>query len=256
MLACCYRELGAAELARLTQFVLWIFALDDAMDEAERPLSELGEIAVNIERVLLLREVRPAAGESPLCRSLVELRESLPETLDPTLVSEWVRTTNYMVRGMLVEAYWRKLQAVATAKRGLPSFEDYMSAAWYSVGVPPMVKLALALLGAESPLEHGVLERAVLHASRAVRLANDLQTYEKELAEGCANAVTILAQRVGVDAARARIAEEIAEELQALEACASGAGVVENMLARTGVLLCDFYTRHDYHTFGSSSPGA
>jgi hypothetical protein len=99
-------------------------------------------------------------------------------------------------------------------------------------------------------------------ASTCIRLANDLQSYQKEIDEGKINALVILSRELraqGVsqeDAyaqAEARVRADIEAGLEQLTRLRDNAvtttGRPEAAIDNIARFVCDFYTHHDYHTF-------
>jgi hypothetical protein len=99
-------------------------------------------------------------------------------------------------------------------------------------------------------------------ASTCIRLANDLQSYQKEVNEGKINALVILSKALrlqGVpeheayERAEARVRADIAAGLDRLRALRQAAvtrtGHPEAAIDNIARFVCDFYTQHDYHTF-------
>jgi hypothetical protein len=99
-------------------------------------------------------------------------------------------------------------------------------------------------------------------ASTCIRLANDLQSYQKEIDEGKINALVIQSRELraqGVpqeDAyaqAEARVRADIEAGLKQLTRLRDNAvtttGRPEAAIDNIARFVCDFYTHHDYHTF-------
>ena len=99
-------------------------------------------------------------------------------------------------------------------------------------------------------------------ASTCIRLANVLQSYQKEVDEGKINALVILsrelraqgvAQEAAYEQAEARVHADIAAGLNQLtelrKAAVTHTGRPEAAIDNIARFVCDFYTHHDYHTF-------
>jgi hypothetical protein len=99
-------------------------------------------------------------------------------------------------------------------------------------------------------------------ASTCIRLANDLQSYQKEVDEGKINALVILSRELraqGVpqvaayEQAEARVHADIVAGLNQLselrKAAVTHTGRPEAAIDNIARFVCDFYTHHDYHTF-------
>ena len=95
---------------------------------------------------------------------------------------------------MVREQEWRR----ACRSHGLvalPSYDEYLDNGLNSIGGPPHIWSDLITIGDASTPDHldGLrpMERI---ASTCIRLANDLQSYRKEVAEGNINALVILSR--------------------------------------------------------------
>ena len=99
-------------------------------------------------------------------------------------------------------------------------------------------------------------------ASTCIRLANDLQSYQKEIDEGKINALVIWSrelrrQGVAQDEAYRQAAARVKADIQAgLDRLAelrarsvTQTGRPEAAIDNIAHFVCDFYTSHDYHTF-------
>ena len=163
---------------------------------------------------------------------------------------------------MVREHEWRRRYRDDGA-RSLPSYEEYLRFGRYSIGGPPHVWAALITTeDASTPAHLAHLRPMEEMASTCIRLANDLQSATKEIAESKINALVLLTQRaMGTTAAEAnayRLAEDHVradidagldglERFQAMARTATGRP--ESAIADIARFVCDFYTTHDYHTF-------
>ena len=99
-------------------------------------------------------------------------------------------------------------------------------------------------------------------ASTCIRLANDLQSYQKEVDEGKINALVILSrelraqgvpQQTAYEQAEARVHADIVAGLNQLtqlrQTAVTQTGRPEAAIDNIARFVCDFYTHHDYHTF-------
>jgi len=166
---------------------------------------------------------------------------------------------------MLCEYRWRDVfrdQATAT----LPLYAEYVANGLYSIGGLLHVWATLITVDDASTPHH--LEHLLLMgrlACTCIRLANDLQSFHKELAEGKINALVLLSQgymREGLTAdeaharARRRVQADITDalgQLGVLQAAAqTDTGRPETAMADIARFVCDFYVEHDYHTVSAS----
>jgi hypothetical protein len=242
---------------------LWVFTLDDLFDEERVPQVELTKRAERY-RALAHREIPCPTGDS-LATALCELRDDLASyPLFESLGLEWANALCGTIDGMMHEYKWRLAYRKGTdARATLPSYEEYVATGRYSIGGPP--HMWAALITSDDPstpahLDHlAAMEKL---ASTCIRLANDLQSYQKEVDEGKINALVILSRELrtqGVsqeDAyaqAEARVHADIVAGLNQLaelrKASVTQTGKPEAAIDNIARFVCDFYTHHDYHTF-------
>ena len=242
---------------------LWVFTLDDLFDEERVPQGELMKRALRY-RALAHREIVCPTGDS-LATALCELRDDLATyPLFGPLGAEWANALCGTIDGMMREYQWRLAYRKGTDSRGtLPSYEEYVATGRYSIGGPPHMWAALITSDDPSTSAHIERLRAMEQlASTCIRLANDLQSYQKEIDEGKINALVILSRELrarGVpqdeayEQAEARVRADIVAGLDRLtalrEAAVTQTGRPEAAIDNIARFVCDFYTHHDYHTF-------
>ncbi len=240
---------------------LWVFTLDDLFDEERVPRAELLRRAERYRAIVHNEPVAPARDS--LAAALNEVRDDLARyPLFEALGGEWAAALCGTIDGMMREYEWRLSYRHDDAPV-LPSYEEYLIPGRYSVGGPPHVWATLVTTNDPSipqHLEHLRLMERI--ASTCIRLANDLQSYAKELDEGKINAVVLLSQqyqREGLTVeeayrrAETRVRTDIAGGLDALTnlqaTTCTRTRQPEAAIADIARFVCDFYTRHDYHTF-------
>src|SRR5207237_1471750 len=102
----------------------------------------------------------------------------------------------------------------------LPNYEQYVATGRYSIGGPPHIWAALITTGDPSTPAHLDHLRAMEEiASTCIRLANDLQSYQKEIDEGKINALVIWSrelrrQGVAQDEAYREAAARVTADIQ------------------------------------------
>ena len=240
---------------------LWVFTLDDLFDEERVPRAELMRRA---ERYRAIAHNLPTAtARDSLAVALMEVRDDLARyPLFEALGREWAEALCGTIDGMTQEYEWRLRYRNDTAET-LPSYEQYLIPGRYSVGGPPHVWAALITTNDPSTPQHlDHLRPMEQIASTCIRLANDLQSYSKELKEGKINALLLLSrtyQRQGLPVdeayrrAEARVRADMADGLAAPAALQASSVTQtrrpEAAIADIARFVCDFYTRHDYHTF-------
>jgi hypothetical protein len=200
-----------------------------------------------------------------MATALCEVREDLASyALFEPLGSEWANALCGTIDGMMREYDWRlDYRDVADLQATLPSYEEYVATGRYSIGGPPHIWAAVITSDDPSTPAHLDHLRAMEQlASRCIRLANDLQSYQKEVDEGKINALVILSrelratgvpEELAYEQAAARVQEDIAcglEQLSALRnASVTETGRPEAAIDNVARFVCDFYTHHDYHTW-------
>lgn len=244
---------------------LFVFALDDFFDESGAPIELLAQAAEQLKRVTL-GEVGPKLSQPGLAEPLLEVRNGLAGfPLFDGLQREWEAAVGATIDGMLLESQWRNAFQEDGAS-GLPSYEDYLACGRYSIGGPPHIWSALITIG--DPTTTGHLAR--MHemealSSTCIRLANDLQSHQKELLEGGVNSLIILTQgrtesgeppSKGAKAAEAAVRREIGRRLEALvrlgDQAVTASGRPEAAIVDIARFVSEFYAEHDFHTFSST----
>lgn len=244
---------------------LWVFTLDDLFDEERVPQAELMKRADRY-RALAHQQVPCPSGDS-LATALCELRDDLATyPLFAALGSHWADALCGTIDGMLAEYHWRAAYRKGTSNdpaATLPSYDEYVATGRYSIGGPPHIWAALIASDDRSTPRHLDHLRAMEKlASTCIRLANDLQSYQKEIEEGKINALVILSrelraqgmtEEVACGHAEARVRADIVAGLDNLtrlrDLAVTQTGKPEAAIDNIARFVCDFYTHHDYHTF-------
>ncbi|HEX5501922.1 MAG TPA: terpene synthase family protein [Thermomicrobiales bacterium] len=240
---------------------LWVFTLDDLFDEERVPSAELMRRA---ERYRAIARGRPTPlARDSLATALAEVRDDLARyPLFAALEEEWAEALCGTIDGMTREYEWR-LSYRHDHRAPLPTYEEYLVPGRYSIGGPPHVWAALIATDDPSTPRHLDHLRPMEElASTCIRLANDLQSYAKELGESKINALVLLTRayrRLGLPEAEAarqaelRVRADIANGLAALTTLQEDARTrtrrPEAAIADIARFVCDFYRKHDYHTF-------
>jgi hypothetical protein len=240
---------------------LWVFTLDDLFDEERVPQIELMRRAERYTAIV--HNSLPAPAGDSLATALCEIRDDLASyPVYAALGREWAKALCGTIDGMTREYQWR-LSHRKDGAATLPTYEEYLAAGRYSVGGPPHIWAALITAGDPSTPDHLAHLRAMEEiASTCIRLANDLQSYQKEVTEGKINALVILSRALREQGAseeeayveaEARVRADIAGGLDRLArlraAAVTQTGRPEAAIDNIARFVCDFYTQHDYHTF-------
>jgi len=243
---------------------LWVFALDDLFDEEHVTPRELLRRAERYQAIA--RDERAPAEQDSLAVALREVREDLAGyPLFPQIETRWINAFCAGVDAMTREYHWREERRSGRAEPAypMPDYESYLVTGICSINAQPHSWATVTTIGDASAADH--LEHLAAMAETAsvcIRLANDLQTYPKEQAEGKINALVLLSQSLqaqGLSEAEAyrqaesRVRREIALGLKTLAALQARTrtrtGRPEAAVADIARFACDFYTSHDYHTF-------
>jgi terpene synthase-like protein len=251
---------SVAALVATARLSLWVFTIDDLFDEEGLPEAELMQRTERY-RALAHGDSAPPSDDD-LATALGDIRDDLASyPLFAALRNEWATALCGTIDGMVRE--YQCSQANRADPAETPSYADYLATGRYSIGGPP--HMWAAIITSDDPstpahLDH--LRTMEELASTCIRLANDLQSYEKEVAEGKINALVILSRALvarGVtpsDAytqAAARVHADIAAGLAQLgvlrAAAVTSTGKPEAAIDNIARFVCDFYTAHDYHTF-------
>jgi Terpene synthase family 2, C-terminal metal binding len=259
---------AVSSLVSMARMSLWVFTIDDLCDEEIVPYNELHRRVDRYQQLLHAGQVVPREKRDTLANALQDIREDLARyPLFSHLESHWVHAVSQTLSSMLMEYGWRSTYRSSTNTQVVPTYEAYLEHGVYSIGGPPHVWTTLIAIDDPSTLEHlPRLQQMEYEASLCIRLANDLQSYAKELNEGKINSIIIRQRELiasGVDAeialeqahatVQAAIQHGLARctELQHLASTATGHP--EQAIADIARFVCDFYVHHDYHTFTTGS---
>src|SRR4051794_40511547 len=221
-------------LVSTARLSLWVFTLDDLFDEERVPEGELVRRAARY-RAIACNEPIGTTRDS-LASALIEVRDDLAQyPLFVSLGQEWANALCGTIDGMMREYEWRRHYR-DDDRAALPTYEEYLTPGRYSIGGPPHVWAALITTDDPSTPQHlDYLRRMEKIASTCIRLANDLQSHEKELFEGKINSLVLLRRSFlesGLSAEEAlRLAEErvradILDQLTTIAALAQDARTI------------------------------
>lgn len=236
------------EMARIP---LWIFTVDDLIDQHAWSLDELSERIHAYERIL--RGEAIPSERDPLAVILEDICQALQQGPYFFLLGDAWR-----------ESFLRMLTAMREESRidGTVDFDRYMAGAEYSIGVPTYV-LGGWITSPEANLgDHLDSLMALLHhASWAIRLANDLRTFAKEEMENNQNAVTIMTSLYesqgrrhadALAAAQQFVRRRMADAMEAINLAEHPTPLHRNLARLTRATLA-LYHVGDFHTLGSDT---
>lgn len=231
---------------------LWIFAIDDAFDEELVPFDDM-LVRSDVYRRMVFGDDAEVDRSDPLAMVLHDVIRDLSKyELFEGLRGYWGSSVMGTVEGMIKECRWRE-RYKASMGTEVPTYEEYILNGRYSIGGPPHFMTSIISIGDESSVAViPELHERGLMASACIRLANDLRTYEKELAEGNVNSVVLMQVLHGVDGAEARRMvkgniESGLRECRVRNTVCTRSGVSERLILDTAEFACEFYGAHDFH---------
>lgn len=244
---------------------LWVFALDDLFDEERLPDAELKRAAARYQALARGRDAPHSGGDMEQALEAIR-RELSGYPLFPPLEKTWVEALNGTIGEMQREDAWRhRFRRHGVSQ--LPSYETYLDCGRYSIGGPPHVWTALITIGdPTTPAQLAHLRQMEQLASTCIRLANDLQSREKELVEDNVNSLLILehgyrrqghapdeALRMAEGRIRRHIGRFLAQLGRLQAEVKTRTGYPEAAIANIARFVSEFYQSHDFHTFSPKS---
>jgi hypothetical protein len=212
--------LAAEKLALLVRLGLWYYLLDEWFDGDARGRADprkLGDSVIGIARGR-----RPAAPGEPLGQELATLLARFRrESRDRASVDAFVEA---FVDGVAAAVEHAELtREVVAGTTELPTDEEYLAVASRHIHYRGFALALLSLVGpAPTSAGRACLDRVLESGSRAVRLANDLRTFDKDSQEGSLN-ILLLRDRAGepvtTDEVERQLARHVREHDAALAAC-------------------------------------
>ncbi len=255
------------------KLILFIFAVDDLADERLLSLADFNKAAQAWQEIAQHGKARVNTVEdSGLSAMIGEIHDDLSQfPLFPDFVSLWASRLGQLCEAMAKE-YTFGVEHQASGGQTLPPFDEYVAGGIHSVGFPFWGTSILILLSEPTTLvQLNKINELILQTGAAIRLYNDVRTYQKEVQEANINAITILQKALSgklpdcsneellgrAQANVLRLAGQYAENCFALsEQAVSDTGQFENMIRRIVAFHANFYgsQKHtfDYHTISSS----
>lgn len=232
--------LGVDQLVTLGKVGVWICGFDDLVDAHDVPVHEL-ELRVQQYVACASGILPPEVGFDPLALLLVDLTDHLRRMCrEPPLWRTWLEQFEKMLDAMV---WGRAVGGARAVERGI-DLESYLDRARHSIGMGCAVTAGWILLGEATTDRLPRLLEALAHASLAVRLANDVQTWAREQQEGSINALAIVG-----DGAQpmllSRCREEMATLHQLAGADAAAGSRAAAMLIRFAQFFVDLYAEGD-----------
>lgn len=190
---------------------LWIFGVDWLIDHVAASEAEVDDI---VRRCMAVAVGGPPTPGDDLTRFLADIRDTLAEApAFRELCSEWQAELERMLAAMAREWAWKTTRSTGGTA---PSFEEYLENAdnfgssWVNVA-------HWIFTGDQRTFDHlAQLRAAGREVQRALRLLNDLATYERDVGWGDLNALMLGVDRDGVTARIAASVERCRELLRPL----------------------------------------
>jgi hypothetical protein len=206
----------AAQIRIAARTALWAFAVDWLMDYVATSRDEIDAIVSGCEAV---GDGAPPDPDVPVQGFLAELRDELARR--PGWAAQYPVWREHLRRYLLANARewdWKAARTAGDDTAALPSLEDYLANAdnFGSSLVNVSHWIDNQAVGTAGDLER--LAEASAEVQRALRLLNDLATYERDVAWGDLNSLMLgltpgdVRQRIAASVARC---EELIEPLTA-----------------------------------------
>ncbi len=255
------------------KLILFIFAVDDVADERLLSYNEFRAASKFWEAIARDGTAgQPFLPEGDLNGIVWELHQELAQmTLFPDLRDLWADRLRLLCEAMSKE-YEYGLTYTAGGKEMLPELGEYIQGGIHSVGFPFWGTSVLILLDEPDMLNNlETVNEIILQTGAAIRLYNDIRTYEKEVQENNINAIHIVDNRLTKNHPELSPADRLQQAQQTVLGLAQkyagrskelaaqphpGTGRFEKMIARIIDFHAFFYGshhhQHDYHTISSS----
>ncbi|MFB4313697.1 terpene synthase family protein [Actinomadura sp. 21ATH] len=231
---------GARGMRVLNRTALWLFGLDWLVDHKAAALAEIEDI--NGRVLAVLDGAAPLPGDV-LTPFLAEIRDEVSESpAFPRLRDAWRDALVRVLDAGAREWEW-KAAAAAGDRSALPSLDAYLDNA-DNIGSAWVNLSHWIALADPATVEHvAPLREADREVQKALRLLNDLATYERDLAWNDLNALMLVDDRAAVSDRLDAIVRNCRALLEPLrDACPDGA----DYLARQLGFNSAFYGASDY----------
>ncbi|MEU3456558.1 terpene synthase family protein [Micromonospora sp. NPDC006766] len=235
-------EYTAEQLRTTARTVLWVFAADWQIDYLAKTEDDVREV---IAGCLAVADGGPPDDGHPLARLLSEIRDELTvASAFAALQPIWRDELGRMFEAMAQEWRWKTTyEAASDPRRVAPTLDEYLANADNVAGVLVSVT-HWAHLGAQDSLDHlDDLRVASREVQRAIRLINDLATYQRDLQWGDLNALMLVSDSTDVTARLTTIIASCRDLIRPLETtCPRQAAFLRRQIAFTS----GFYQVSDF----------
>ncbi|MGI8972408.1 MAG: terpene synthase family protein [Dehalococcoidia bacterium] len=248
---------------------LWIIAFDEVVDEDRLDSGQLAQLVQDCSTIVDARPLSPAAAADPLLRSLQEIiRNVAVYSSFPVFAEAWRQSFSDMLQAIVEHRHLAGGEAAERAEKGRnrPSYEAMLAVTAQSIGVRCYL-LTCSILYDDPALGRHLPALAEISAvcARAIRLANDLRTWEKDADEGSANTLwaiegelrradpaisTAFCRARALEVLQDRLAATVDEARALLLAADAPTARVRRGIDRLLTFVTELYARFDYHQLG------
>lgn len=200
-------DLDPARQALLARYSLWTILLDDRLDDPGADPSTLRALTGRLGGIARAATV-PDTGDEPLAGLLVELLGAFRRFGDTARMVEALR-----------DAMAAAIEQATRDPAVLPGLADYLAVASRDINYRSFAHALVLLVGGARPAAvppaamAGAIDAALVPGARAVRLANDLRTVDRDLTAGRLNVLSL--RHPGGGAVRvATVVRQIAEDVR------------------------------------------
>jgi hypothetical protein len=252
-------------LSLMVNIGLWLFCVDDFFDEKLLNKAQLKHFIDDFRNII--------AGAHEKIRDNNELNCILKNAYNDLsqhqsfnlLKKEWANSISTILNGMSEESKWY-LDFQKKNYDKLPSYEEYVEITRYTSGVPTYIWSMLTVIDDDSITSHiPYLQQMEKLSSTCIRLANDIESAEREKKEGKINTLTILCLELEKSGMPKELAEIESQKivLANLAKCLkelsnlrnqvqTKTGLAESVIDDIAIFTCEFYRDFDFHTFNNS----
>lgn len=241
--------------------IVFVFAIDDHMDTTLDPAATTaGEVAAYTQRMITSCRDRHLDEDDDLIRYIVIVTERLRAyPAFATYEDAYFRAFTSMLDGMVQEFSHRDPHAT--------NLDHYMTYAGHSVGITFGLTSSLILLG-DTTLVARIDRLWVVYEiiAAVIRYANDIRSYERELAEGKFSSFQLAAKKYGIALAeidfnqqdiirliRAMMIAEAYDLRDALHFLQCRDGHFESVIINVVLGVVSLYEVADFHTLPLAS---
>ncbi|MGI5243035.1 terpene synthase family protein [Dactylosporangium sp. CA-139066] len=183
-------DLDVARLTVLARYTLWTFLVDDELDDTAADAAVLAGLAARLSRVA---RAAPAGSGAPhvLETMLAELVESLrAASASPALLHRFSDALCVAIDTGVQHTV--RAQAIRQRRAAAPTVVEYLSVAAHHVNYRSFAYALLILAGPDPASVAGArTDMALTAAARAVRIANDLRSVDRDRAAGRLNVMLL-----------------------------------------------------------------